>query len=350
MALRLIGRDEKSFVISHNKNAEMRNEARNNKGKGVKLTNKSINMSGLNGDKDALTMRKQLARKKAMKIISDAWAGDKKIDLDISEIKYKRNESNENISEYNDYLKGYDEKRTELKEYYGISDYTDEDIKLLNKKLRSEYNSKISFTQEEQDRLAELNEEAYLKYKEQTAGIDMAAAHYEKLKDDESRMVEAYNSEITGINLERLKFHKMLDAQQEAEEINKEASEDAINTLIGEAQEHIEETHEEKWEEAKEAAEKKEEQEEKIEEQRQEKEEFQEQLEIKREESSEAEETRIEQAKKAREQGEIIEGATEYMGGDAGMSSDVKAAIKDMLNKMKVLEEDLKGAEIDDKL
>ena len=32
------------------------------------------------------------------------------------------------------------------------------------------------------------------------------------------------------------------------------------------------------------------------------------------------------------------------------MSSDVKAAIKDMLNKMKVLEEDLKGAEIDDKL
>ncbi len=350
MALRLIGRDEKSFVISHNKNAEMRSEARNNKGKGVKLTNKSINLASFRGDNDALTMRKQLARKKAMKIVSDAWAGDKKIDLDISEIKYKRNESIENISEYNDHLKGYDEKRAELKEYYGISDYTDEDIDLLNKKLRSEYISDISFTQEEQDRLAELNEEAYLKYREQTAGIDKATARYEMLKDNESRMVEAYNSEITGINLERLKFHKMLDAQKEAEEINKEASEDAVNTLIGEAKEHIEETHEEKWEEAKEAAEKKAEQEEKIEEQRQEKEEFQEQLEIKREESSDAEETRIEQEKKAREQGEIIEGATEYMGGDAGLSSEVKAAIKDMLNKMKVLEEDLKGAEIDDKL
>lgn len=350
MALRLIGRDENSFVISHNKNAEMRNEARNNKGKGVKLTNKSINMAGLKGDNDALTMRKQLARKRAMKMISDAWAGDKKIAADIGEIKYKRNESSENISEYNDYLKGYDEKRAELKEYYGISDYTDEDIDLLNKKLMSEYNSKISFTQEEQDRLAELNEEAYLKYREQTAGIDKAEARYEMLKDDELRMVEAYNSEITGINLERLKFHGMVDAQKKADKINKDASEDAVNTLIGEAQEHIEETHEEKWEEAKEAAEKKEEQEEKIEEQRQEKEEFQEQLEIKREENSEAEELRIEQEKNAREQGEIIEGATENFGDSRAISSQTKAAIKDMLNKMKVLEEDLKGAEIDDKL
>lgn len=350
MALRLIGRDENSFVISHNKNAEMRNEARNNKGKGVKLTNKSINMSGLNGDKDALTMRKQLARKRAMKIVSDAWAGDKKIDLDIGEIRNKISERKEDIYAYNDSLKEFQQQKAELKEYYGISDYTQEDMDLLDKKRKSATDTEIEFTQEELDRLGELDEEAYAKYKEQTAGIDIATDLYELKKAQEWQMVEAYNSEITGINLERLKFHKMVDAQKEADEINKEASEDAINSLIGEAQEHIEETHEEKWEEAKEAAEKKEEQEEKIEEQRQEKEEFQEQLEIKREESSEAEEIRIEQEKNAREQGEIIEGATEYMGGDAGLSSDVKAAIKDMLNKMKVLEEDLKGAEIDDKL
>lgn len=350
MALRLIGRDEKSFVISHNKNAEMRNEARNNKGKGVKLTNKSINLGGFKGDNDALTMRKQLARKKAMKMISDAWAGDKKITSDIGEIKNKISERKADIYAYNDSLKEFDEKKAELKEYYGISDYTQEDMDLLDKKLIAATHPGIEFTQEELDRLGELDEEAYAKYKEQTAGIDKATDHYEKLKDNASRMVEAYNSEITGINLERLKFHKMLDAQKDAEEINKNASEDAINTLIGEAQEHIEETHEEMWEEAKETAEKKEEQEEKIEEQRQEKEEFEAQLEIKREENNDAEEIRIEQEKKAREQGEIIEGATEYMGGDAGMSSDVKAAIKDMLNKMKVLEEDLKGAEIDDKL
>lgn len=350
MALRLIGRDEKSFVISHNKNAEMRNEARNNKGKGVKLTNKSINLAGLKGDNDALTMRKQLARKKAMKIISDAWAGDKKIVSDIGEIRNKISERKEEINAYNESLQGYQQQREELKEYYGISDYTQEDMDLLDKKLKAATHPEIEFTQEELDHLGELDEEAYAKYKEQTAGIDIATDLYELKKSQEWKMVEVYNSEINGINLERLKFHKMLDAQKEAEEINKNASEDAISTLIGEAQEHIEETHEEKWEEAKEAAEKKEEQEEKIEEQRQEKEEFQEQLEIKREENNDAEEIRIEQEKNAREQGEIIEGATEYMGGDAGMSSDVKAAIKDMLNKMKVLEEDLKGAEIDDKL
>ncbi|MBD5520837.1 MAG: hypothetical protein HDR03_06365 [Lachnospiraceae bacterium] len=350
MALRLIGRDENSFVISHNKNAEMRREARNNKGKGVKLTNKSINLAGFKGDNDALTMRKQLARKKAMKMISDAWAGDKKIDFDIGEIRNKISERKEEINAYNDSLQEFQQQKAELKEYYGISDYTQEDMDLLDKKLKSATNPGIEFTQEELERLGELDEEAYAKYKEQTAGIDTATDFYELKKSQEWQMVEAYQSEINGIHLERLKFREMFDAQEKAEKIYADASKDAINTLIGEMQEHIEETHEEKWEEAKEAAEKKEEQEEKIEEQRQEKEEFQEQLEIKREESSEAEETRIEQEKNAREQGEIIEGATEYMGGDAGMSSDVKAAIKDMLNKMKVLEEDLKGAEIDDKL
>ncbi|MCH5248686.1 MAG: hypothetical protein J1E98_02075 [Lachnospiraceae bacterium] len=310
MVLRLLGRDENSFVISHNEKAQERSEVRNGKANDAKASSKSINMSGLGFTDDSILFRKQLARKRAMKIINDAWAGDKKINQNLDEIRSDRDRANAEISEYTDYIMGYKDKKAQLKEYYGIEDE---------------------------------------RYKQETAGLDAAISNYELKIDKAKNEVMAANSQITGIQLERLKYHDMLDAQKKADKINEDASKEAIGMLIGEAQDHIKEEFEEKVEEAKKRAEEKEEQEEKLEEKREEKEEFEAQLEIKREESREAERTRIEQEKNAREQSDIIEGARENADdATAALPSEIKAQIKEMLQKMKLLEEDLKGAEVDD--
>ena len=349
MMLRLLGRDENSFIISQNERAKERSEARNGKNNSAKLNSQSINMSGM-FNKDSILFRKQLAKKRAMKLINDAWAGDKKIDQDLNDLRSDRDRANADISEYNGQLKEYKDKKAQLKEYYDIDngDYTQEDIDLLKKKRNAADNPGITFTQQEQDRLAELEGSPLAKYVEETTGIDEAINNYEKKLDQAKQEVMAANSQITGIKLERLKYHDMVDAQKKADEINKNSSKEAIGMLIGEAKEHIVEEFEEKVEEAKKKAEEKAEQEEKLEEKREEKEEFEEQLKIEREESREAERTRIEQEKNAREQADIIEGARES-GRDASvLPSDVKAQIKEMLQKMKLLEEDLKGAEVDD--
>ncbi|MCH5256639.1 MAG: hypothetical protein J1D87_05070 [Lachnospiraceae bacterium] len=351
MVLRLLGRDENSFVISHNEKAQERSEARNGKANDAKASSKSINMSGLGFTDDAVLFRKQLARKRAMKIISDAWAGDKKINQNLDDIRSDRDRANAEISEYTDYIMGYKDKKAQLKEYYGIEDenYTKEEAALLKKEAEAAENPEITLTQEEQEKLEQLKNSPLYKYKQEISGLDAAISNYELKIDKAKNEVIAANSQITGIQLERLKYYEMLKAQKKADKINEEASKEAIGMLIGEAQDHIKEEFEEKVEEAKKRAEEKEEQEEKLEEKREEKEEFKEQLEIERKESREAERTRIEQEKNAREQSDIIEGA-EANSDDAtsALPSEIKAQIKEMLQKMKLLEEDLKGAEVDD--
>lgn len=350
MAIRLMGRDDKSFVLNPNENAKKRSEERNHKNDSIKLSNKTINMSGLNGKKDSVLMRKQFARKRAMKMINDAWAGDKKIDYDIDEIRGKNQGLKADISDCNDHIKEYKDRKEEIREYYGIEngDVTQADLDLLKKKQAAADNPEISFTEEEEKRLAELESPQFARYQEQVSGLNAAIAKYEDDRESAWRDVSIYNAEIRGIKLERLKFHGMLDAQKKADEVNEAASEDVLGMLTGEGKDHITESLEEKREEAKEKAEEKEEQEEKLEERREEKEAFEAQLEIKHEENSEAEKTRLEQQKDAREQEEIIAGATENFGDMGATSSQVKAQIKDMLHKMKLLEEDLKGAEVDD--
>ena len=349
MVLRLLGRDENSFVISQNEKSQERSEARNGKDNKAKLNSQSINMGGMFNN-DSVLFRKQLARKRAMKIINDAWAGDKKINQDLDDIRSDRDRANAEISQYNDQLIEYKDKKAQLREYYDIDngDYTQEDLDLLKKKRNAADTPGITFTQEEQDRLAQLEGSSLAKYVEETEGIDAAIDNYANKLEKAKQEVMAANSQITGIKLERLKYHDMLDAQKKAEEINAAASKEAIGMLAGEAQDHIKENFEEKMEEAKERAEEKEEQEEKLEEKREEREEFEERLEIEREESREAEKNRIEQEKKAREQSDIIEDTMENSGDPNALPSQIKAEIKDMLQKMKLLEEDLKGAEIDD--
>lgn len=351
MALRLIGRDKDSFVINANENVQRRSEARNSKYESIKLHNKSLNMSGINGDKDSVLSRKMLARKRAMKMVRDAWAGDQKIDMDIDELRVKGAEKKTEIYEYNDHIRACKDRKEELREYYGIEngEFTEEDMELLERKRSAQPGEDVSFTEAEQKRLAELESPEFARYQEQVQGLDLAMEQYGMKAERAWQDVSIYNSEVRGIKLERLKFHDMLDAQKKAAKINEAASKDAIGMLTGEATDHIKETLEEKREEAKEKAEEKEEQEEKLEEKREEKEELQAQLEIKREErSSEAERTRLEQEKSAREQEEIIEGAKENLGDPGANASQLKSEIKEMLQKMKLLEEDLKGAEIDD--
>jgi len=332
-------------MVHQNENAQKRQAERAGAGQKKGMKNGSINMNEINGKMDFVLRRKQRAQARAMKVVSDTWAVDRKIQMGIDERKYHIQELQDTASEERDIIMGLKEKRTELMEQYGVEEGSDEREVLLEKQKQSQEDPGVVMTLEEQERLAQLNE-----YEERSRMIDSEIDRHTLEVDRAESGIMGENAAIRMTRLENLKHHAMLDAQEEAEEIKEAAGKEVIGILMGEAQDHIDDELEEKKEEAKDKAEEKEEQEEKIEERKEEKEELQEKIEIKREENSEVEEIKSEQRKDAREQAELIEDAQIYSGSQSSSSSKVQAEIKAMLQKMKLLEEDIKGAKVDDLL
>ncbi|MCM1155825.1 MAG: hypothetical protein NC314_03975 [Roseburia sp.] len=354
-------------VVNQNANAMKRKEAWLDQKNGGQVQNGSINISELNGKLDSILMRRQRAQRKAMKVVSDAWNLDKKFDSGLQERRAHVKELQESFIQNRDELDKCNADLAEIKELYGVEEgsWEEKDVELarlwnkysaaaaISKKFDSvevwEEMTNVSLSQEDWQRMTELEGKisSPTLYQQRALEIGEKADFFEKNMKNAQIDLQSEDSAIRMVKIERLKKQGMVKARKEADEINEAAAKETISMLIGEAQDHIDEKMEEKKEEAKEKAEEKEEQEEKIEEQREQKELQQAQLALEQEESHIAEETRSEQRRKSREQAELIEDAVDDESLSGLSTSEAKLAIKEMLQKMKLLEEDLKGAALD---
>lgn len=130
----------------------------------------------------------------------------------------------------------------------------------------------------------------------------------------------------------------MIAAQKEAEAIMDAARDEIIGMIKDQGMDHIDEEMQEKVEQAQEEKEKKEEEEEKLEAIREDKAEIQEQVDAARERAHENE-------KRAEELIEALP-MDDLLKMDNG-TSDFQQELKDIMNRMKLMEEDLKGAAVD---
>lgn len=321
MSVNIMRNNGNAQIMQHGERARSRREALKAQDGGRKPGKGVINLSGQGNGPDAVLMRKQLARKKAMKVVSDAWAGDKKIDAGLEESRAHIDELRADMSENTAVIKDYMTRKEALKEEYGITD----DSAAAEEGLPEEYKQRVS---------------------ELDAIIDV----YQGKVDEAQGGIMGEVASIRSTRIERLKTHVMEDAQKEADAINEAASKEVIGMLINESKDYVDKKLEEEQEAAKEKAEEKEEQEEKLEEQKLEKEKLQVQLDIKREESKGAEEAKAERQQAAREQSELLEDAEANYTGPNALPSEAQAEIKELLQKLKLLDEDLKGAKVDNKL
>ena len=360
MQIRANGSDDQAMRVSGTMQTRDRERVGHNSGKENK---NSIYAGELGFGKDTVTLRKQQAQKKALKLIRDAWTGDRKIDQNITDIRAKVNELQADIEANQEIINQGELQKEVLREQYGVEADSQEqkDLELLEKEadMRRLGNGPdgVQLTEEEQNRLKELKDPITGEYKvplteyqQRCLEIDSSQSVYERRIADAQQQIEAGYASIRGIRLERLKHHTMVDAQKSADEIMEQANKDTIGMLVDEAKDHVDETYKEQREEAKEKAEEKEEQEEKIEDRREEQEKLENRIDAQRYESHKAEEDRREQEKKAREDSELMENMAEAGMDVAGSSAEVQAEVKDMLRKMKLLDEDLKGAAVDEEL
>jgi chromosome segregation ATPase len=223
---------------------------------------------------DSISLKKQQAQKKAMKLVSDALAGDTDIDDEIAK-------SNDKVKE--------------LKE----------DKRVL------------------QDRVAVMTENME-KYQEENGCVDTDGLtelkEYQKQINKMDAEIEGLNQTVSTTKINRLKSSPMLEAGKEAQEIMDSASREILGELFDEGKDHIDEEQKKQEEQAEALKEKKEEQEELVEKRKEEKE--------------EAEELT----------GKIIQGTDDVSGKTL---SEVQQELKEMLDKMKLIDEDIKGAQVE---
>ena len=346
-------------VINFNSFAQER-AAQRAGGKAQQRNNKATIFAGdlgLNMQNDIVTQRKQRAQRKALKIIGDAWNSDRKTDQTIADYQDKIRQLKADLEENQDTVLRGEAHKEELRQLYGVAEDSQEqkDLELLEKEAASKKHyansDPVYLTDEEKERLAEIHAQGLTEYQERCMDIDKQQEHFEKKIDDLKTEIKAYSNAVTSTKLERLKYHGMADAQEKAEDLMMAASKEAVGLLMGEAKDHVDEELEEKVEEAKKKAEEEAEEEEKVEERKEDREELEARIDEAHARKEEQEARRREAEERSREDADLLDSMMDAgMGGIGATKADVKAAIKEMLHKMKLLEEDIKGSLVDEEV
>ncbi len=258
-------------------------------GSGKKQENRKTIFAGdLNPQENSLQsrieQRKKEAQKQAMKVVGDAFDGDKAIDEDIEKRHQNIEELVEDRQRLLDEKAGVDARAEDLEKAYEAGEVSAEDYAVEKKNLREE------------------------------------TQVYENQISANENQVEQENSTIRATKIEKLKHREMDKAQEQAEDILDAARDEIVGMVVEEGKDHIEEEAEKREEQAEEIKEEKEELEERIEEQKEHR----------------------------KEEEEILEEMpTEEMLTLDKMQTDVKQEVQNILNKMKLIQEDIKGAAVD---
>lgn len=215
--------------------------------------------------RERIQQKKAQAQQRAMKIVQDAWDGDKQLD---DEIKVREEESRELRRDNQavlENLKDVNQRMEDLRRSFGVERDSEEQQE-LERMIRFRRSARVDISgrkpTEYQKRALELEDEA--------AGYRMQLAmNNGKIKE---------NSEVAkAIRKERLKSHVMVDAQEEADNVMESVRDEILGLVTEEAKEYLDEEQEKREEQAEAIQEKKEELEE-IQEKRDEREEELEEL------------------------------------------------------------------------
>ena len=293
-----------SMMIQNDQNSifQVNVQSRNRKEgteKEEQLKNGSIFASKLNLKDDIISMKREQARKQAYKAIMDFRAVDQKMDQTITDnrdmIAALKEESKELLSEINE----IETQKEKLKEKMGITEESQEekDLEILRKASKEPFN----LSEEESKRLKEMGPKT--EYQERMLEYDQAEDYYKSLLSNNKEQILQADGEIKGIKTARLKSRGMINAKKESEEILKAASKEIIGMLVDESKEYVDK---------------------------------------KIEEEKEKEEATTEDAA-AKEETSQLENIQEV----SSEQNKFEMEVKKLLEKQKLLEEDLKGVGMD---
>lgn len=258
--------------------------------------------------RERIQQRRAEVQQRAMKIVQDAWDGDRQLDKEIKMREEESRELREDNKEQLENLKDVSRRMEELRESFGI-DRDSEEQRELERMIQECRSCSVS-----------LSEKEPTEYQRRALLLENEGAEYRSRIAANNGQILMNSEETKAIRRERLKSHTMVDAQAQAEDVMESLTDQVVGMVAEEAKEHLDEEQE-----------KREEQAEKIEEKREELEEIQE----KRDEREE-------------ELEEIIEDMpVEDMTNLQQTMDEVKRQVQKVLAEANMAVEDVKGAKVD---
>lgn len=329
----VIQKTDQTMQAVQNENLQKSAGKRNRRAQNTQNTKKNVDGRSLiaGSSKEQIEKKRKLAQKQAMKLVKDAFSGDQATKQNIEDLKAQKAETVAEYQEKMQQIGNISAEKDKLRETYGISKDSQEqkDLELLEKYQ----NNKLGifsddFSKEEIDRLKELANEPRTEYQKQVLSLNGKKAALQSDADLMQQQIMVLTQNQSDAKVDQLKSQDMLKAGDAAEEIQKAASDEIVGMVIADAKEKLDKELEEKKEEAEKKAEEKEEQDE-----------------------------RIEKAKEERkEDREMIEGDldAEKLQADASFqkqsvtqSEETTQRINQIMKKNHLINEDLKGIEID---
>ena len=239
---------------------------------------------------DKIAERRKAAQEKAMSIVKSAFAGEQLLDTSVEEMKTSLE-------------KGQDEMVAAKAEMNRIA--------------------------EEKEKLKGNNFLSSEEYEKELAELNKSEEHFKGLITDGKKYEDRTLQALSEIKIERAKSNPMVTAGKEAEAALEAGGKEVIGMLFEEAKAHMEAEMEEKLKKAEEQEAKEKELEERIEEMRAEK-----------KEDNDTETPAVEQ----------LERSTRRMVKIAETGASIQKELKNVVDRMKLDLEDLKGAAVDEEM
>lgn len=301
---------------------------------------KTIFVGNLKLQEDPIIKKRNEARKQANMLVENAFNQEKKIDDAMQKRSENIKKSQENIGVAQNKISKIETEKVALKDKYSVSDDSAEemDLKLLEKERDSKAPaSTITLTEEENNRLAEIKKNGITEYQSRSLELDKFASVYKDEIESAKESIMEDNAIIRGVKTERLKNSPMLEATQASEELLKNAGDEIYGMLIDEAKEHIDTTIKEQQKKAEENAKEIDKQEEFIDQVK----------EKSKQQTSTAESKENDSAEHIKTNLEITSESIMKL---EESKNDISAEVEDIVQKMKLVAEDLKGLVVDSKL
>ena len=172
-----------------------------------------------------------------------------------------------------------------------------------------------------EDTKASLLEQGYDENSDEVRQLSEGLKEYNKQAMDTENELTAENAVIRQTKIERLKSNPMGEARDQADAVMDAANDEIMGLLIAEGRDHIDEKQEEEKKKAEAAQEKKQELEEKL-------------------------EARKEDRKEQEKLTENIVEVSQRLSGGTDSVAQAQQEIRDMMNRLKLVEDDVKGATV----
>ena len=290
--------------------------------------NKTVDGSALQAKFDPVEEKRRQTRKKAMKIIGDAFKNERRMDDELNGRREKVSSLQKDMDDAGKGIRELEERRNQLREAYEVEpdSLEEQDLRVLEKARKAaDPRSKVELSEEEEKQYAEIQKKGLTEYQKYSLELFDQKDKFEKDALQAAKEIKTETRIIRATELERLKTHPMADAEKQAEKVLEEGSKEIIGLLIDETKEQVDEKAEETKEQAKEKA-----------------------------EQEGALKERIDAAKEKREEmKEFVEDILDEVQEISAVQNDVSTAqqeVRNMMSKMKMIEEEIKGAAVDENI